>query len=184
MNDGVRLLAAPIILGGMVGALYVTGPPPAHTGGFGEPTCAACHFDASIDEPGGSVSLRGVPHSYEPGKEYEIEGVLVRPGLQRAGFQLAARSDSGVHAGRQVGRLLTAHPGASIDSLGGVQYARHSEAGTAPSWPDSTVWQVIWLAPDAGAGPVAFHVAANAANGDDSEFGDNIYLGTATTTLR
>ena len=37
------------------------------------------------------------------------------------------------------------------------------------------VWVLDWQAPSKKAGAVKINVAANAANGDDSEFGDLIY---------
>jgi len=38
-------------------------------------------------------------------------------------------------------------------------------------------WQVRWTAPDRLTEPLQLHVAANAANGDKSEFGDMIFTG-------
>jgi len=35
---------------------FPDGPPPAHTGGFGEPTCRACHFDGDLNAEGGGLT--------------------------------------------------------------------------------------------------------------------------------
>jgi len=56
-----------------------------------------------------------------------------------------------------------------------IFYAEHTAEGTAPASPGTARWVVEWTAP-AAADVVRFHVAANAANGDASEFGDFIYL--------
>ena len=78
---------------------YPEGPPPAHTGGFGEPTCQACHADNPLNAPGGSLALRGLPAVYAPATAYRVTITLRRPGLGRAGFQLAARFATGDQAG-------------------------------------------------------------------------------------
>ncbi|HEX9611604.1 MAG TPA: choice-of-anchor V domain-containing protein, partial [Gemmatimonadales bacterium] len=49
----------------------------------------------------------------------------------------------------------------------------HTLAGTSVAAGGTGRWTFRWTAPDAGA--VAFHVAANAANDDDSPLGDFIY---------
>src|SRR5690606_8758969 len=46
---------------------YPDRPPPAHTGGFGEPTCQQCHFDAPLNDPGGALYVEGLPERYTPG---------------------------------------------------------------------------------------------------------------------
>jgi hypothetical protein len=51
---------------------------------------------------------------------------------------------------------------------------RGTAAGTTVSG-DSIRWLFRWTAPSESGGPVVFHVAANAANFDDSPLGDFIY---------
>ncbi len=152
---------------------YADGPPPAHTGGFGEPTCYDCHFDGP--EPGQTAALRldGLPETVVPGTRYPLTVTLVHPGMARAGFQLSARHPGG----RQAGVFL------APDSLRvqlqrsptRVVYAAHTRAGNALTAPDTARWRLLWQAPATHA-PVVFHLAANAANGDDSAFGDVIFL--------
>jgi len=72
-------------------AAYLDGPPPAHAGGFGDDTCHACHFENELDDPGGSLTVSGVPDTFDPSAAYRITISLERPGMGRAGFQLAAR---------------------------------------------------------------------------------------------
>lgn len=178
----IRALIVTVVLCGAGAALYAAGPPPAHTGGFGEETCAYCHFENPVDDPSGQLSLRGVPESYEPEAEYPIEVVLVRPDLKRGGFQLSARFSEGSEAGEQAGDLVVDAGSARVDLHDRIQYARQTYAGSEPSTADSIRWLLTWTSPDSAAGPVVFHVAANAANGDKSEFGDFIYLEEATST--
>ncbi|HSJ15599.1 MAG TPA: hypothetical protein VK939_14345, partial [Longimicrobiales bacterium] len=69
----------------------VHGPEPGHTGGFGEPTCRACHFDGPENPVDAAVTLSGLPGSWLPGRSYPITVVLGGAELRRGGFQLAAR---------------------------------------------------------------------------------------------
>lgn len=159
-------------------ALHRDGPPPAHTGGFGEPTCRQCHFDAELNAPGGALAVGGVPPSYRAGRTYELVVTLRRSGMLRGGFQLAARFAGGAAAGKQAGVLTPSDDRSTLvrDSVTAVRYVQHTPAGTAVAG-GAARWSFRWTAPGAGAarGAVVLHVAANAANDDDSPLGDFIY---------
>ncbi len=161
----LTLLAVPAV------ALYEHRPPPGHTGGFSEPSCASCHFDHDLNEPGGSLEIRGLPEAYTPGERYLLSIVLRNPELRRGGFQLAIR-DAG---GAQAGELGVRDAGVEVVEAGGVRYAQHTRTGSRPVDAGVARWTVVWLAPDR-IGEVTLNVAANAANGDASEFGDRVYL--------
>lgn len=155
---------------------YKTAPPAGHTGGFGEPTCHACHADYDANEPGGSVSVLGFPDAYVAGTVYDLTVRVRSGGLGRGGFQLAIRFADGGEQGRNAGALVTTDARSGVSTAGktGVQYAQHVIAGVEPLWTDSTEWTLRWTAPRTG-GRVLLHVAANASNFDDSEYGDHIY---------
>ncbi len=78
--------------------------------------------------------------------------------------------------GSQSGEFSSLDPKTTIqNSLDGkIQYMNHSESGSA-GYSQNAIWKFTWKA---GVLPedVVFHIAANAANGDDSEFGDHIYV--------
>ena len=153
---------------------YPDHPPLAHTGGFAEPTCQRCHFGAPLNTPEGALTL-SAPNHYDGERTYQLHIELERPGMRRAGFQLAARFSEGVRAGRQAGALRATSDRLEVvmDSTG-IQYAQHRHAGSALLKPGRASWTVDWTAPDARE-PVVFHLVANAANDDASEFGDYIY---------
>ncbi len=155
---------------------YPDAPPVGHTGGFGEPTCATCHFDGDLNDPAGKLVLTGVPAAYSPGTTYTLTLTLTRPGLEAGGFQLTARYATGEEAGRAAGELTPVDNGVgvTVDPASGVSYVHHRPAGTVPAAPGTMRWQIEWTAP-AGGGPVVFHAAANASDGDQSPFGDWIY---------
>ena len=152
-------------------------PPIAHTGGFGEPTCLACHFDGELNTPGGTLTIEGLPATFEPGRRYPLTLVITHPQLKAAGFELSARFEKGPDSARQAGSLEVVGDRAavSLDDGTRVQYAHHLRAGTAPASPGSARWTVTWTAPAKASATVVFHAAANAGNDDDSPIGDFIY---------
>lgn len=163
-------LAAPPPSGGGAPPVFAYGPPAGHTGGFGEPSCQACHLEFELNAMGGSLTLEGLPERWEPGRSYPVVVVLASSDMTMAGFQLSARFSDGAPAGvlSAVGDRVVV-----VDSTG-VPYAQHTPAGTDVESADLARWIVEWAAPATG-GAVTFNVAANSANGDNSPFGDLIY---------
>lgn len=173
-------LAAPLPPGPRAES-YVDGPPPGHTGGFGEPTCAACHFDAPGDPPEGDLEVRFLPAADAGEGTRRIEVSLWAADLSRGGFQLSARYAEGPRPGSQAGELRAVDGRVTVigaDS-GGVRYAVQTAPGSTGAEGDTLRWLVAWEPPHAGssgaAGGVRIHVAANASNDDASAFGDRIY---------
>lgn len=153
-------------------------PPPAHTGGFSEPLCTECHFQAEVNTGSGILTIDGLPHEYEPGRPYTLIITIAQEQLSAGGFQMSARLTGGTQAG-----TLTAGPGdetrVDVTTSAGVQYIHHVYAGTHAVAPDTARWRVVWTAP--AAGEVVFHVAANAADDDESPLGDMIYAAALRT---
>lgn len=184
----IRLLILPVVT--LLMAFTLSGAPPlpvpdgespypehltgAFTGGFGEQTCRSCHFDYDLNPGEGRLSVSGVPERITGGETLKILIRLERDKMGRAGFQLSARYAGGKQAGDfDIGgddRVMFSK--AVPDSL---VYVQHSSSGSHPVKESTTSWTVTWQAPGSLDGPVTFNVAANAANGDQSEFGDFIY---------
>lgn len=169
--------AAGLLLLPGAGGAYLDRAPPGHTGGFGEPTCHTCHQGERVNDPEGSLTL-STPETFEAGQVYDLAVRLRHPALLRGGFQLSARLAGGPDAGRQAGELA-AGPGAEVVDWQGVQYARHTARGADHGEAGEIRWELRWRAPGDPGSPVAFHVAANAGNYDDSELGDFVYVATA-----
>jgi hypothetical protein len=175
---GVALIAAAAILPAvpLVATAFRDGPLPGFTGGFNEPACTQCHFDNPPNAPGGTLRIEGVPSTYTPGRRYALTISVARPGLTHGGFELASRFSAGPQAGRQAGTLtgLDARTRVIQSPDHAVQYIQHTRAGAEAAAGEAR-WRVEWIAPDRGQGDVTFHVAGNAANGDESPLGDFIY---------
>lgn len=144
------------------------------TGGFGEETCRSCHFDYDLNPDGGSLSVSGIPKTITAGDSINIAITVKRNELGRAGFQLSARHENGSQAGHfdlaANSRVMFSE--AVPDSL---QYVQHSSSGSNVGDEKKNSWVIKWIAPDKLDEGVIFNITANAANGDQSEFGDFIY---------
>lgn len=175
----MKLAAALVVVSaGAAAVLSKQGPPVAHTGGFGEPSCAACHLGEELNAPGGVLQLQGLPAAYEPGRAYTLTVVLQRAQLAIGGFELAARFEDG----RQAGRFRPRDLRVFVADSAGIQYVHHTLQGVSAAAGRLT-WQVRWQAPLSG-GAVLFHLAGNASNDDASNLGDFIYTATARTIAR
>lgn len=157
---------------------YPENPPPAHTGGFGEPSCHTCHFDGGVNEGDGRLILSGLAEGYDAGTSHTVEVLLAKEEMMRAGLQLSARYANGSNAGVQAGTFVMIDDRLTIDTENNIQYVRHTKPGTNLSENGKARWAMRWDAPETfdRGDTVVFHLAANASNGDDSEFGDFIYL--------
>jgi hypothetical protein len=148
--------------------------PGTFTGGFGEQTCHSCHFDYDLNWNGGKLVVEGIPGKLSGGEIYQVKVIVRREKLGRAGFQLSARFKNGV----QAGSFLISDNQRVIftekvpDSL---QFVQHSVDGTEPQSERESHWVIRWIAPEVIMDSVVINISANAANGDQSEFGDWIY---------
>ncbi|MCW9705636.1 choice-of-anchor V domain-containing protein [Fodinibius salsisoli] len=155
----------------------------AFTGGFGEETCRSCHFDYDLNPDGGSLSVAGIPKTIDAGQSLTITITVDRKKLGKGGFQLSARYPDGRQAGRFEieGNSRIMATSSIPDSL---QYVQHSKAGTKPTAQSEARWQINWKAPKTVSDTIIFNIAVNAANGDQSEFGDFIYAQEITVAHR
>src|SRR5690606_38889249 len=69
---GLPVAVLGVAFAAMTPTSYPDRPAPGHTGGFGEPTCLACHFDGDLGPPGGVLEVEGWPEVPEPGAAYEL----------------------------------------------------------------------------------------------------------------
>jgi hypothetical protein len=156
---------------------YREGPLPNMAGGFGDANCRTCHFENPLNAPGGGLAL-ALPRAYVAGAAYPIQVTLRRKGLERGGFEIAARFAAGSQKGGQAGTWVLPSV-ASLQTVKSQQdpsliFVQHTTVGSVARTPGVIAWTMSWKAPDSTA-PVQFNVAANAANDDNSPVGDFIY---------
>ena len=141
---------------------YEDGPPPNRSGVSGI-TCTECHSGGSS-----AGSVDGLPSAWTPGETYALQVSVARSAIVY-GFQMTALGADGTQAGSfTAGTGMAVSPG----NIGGntIDHIQHSTPSVTSSF------SFEWTAPSTlDAGNVQFNVAANAANGDGSSFGDFIY---------
>lgn len=182
LNRILKLSVLTVVVLGWVAVAHAfsSGPPLAHTGAPGEQTCIECHGSFSINSGGGSVAITGLPDSYTPGTKYSLTVTVSQNGRRRWGFQTTALADDGSFVGS-----FTSTNGAFTQirnqSVSGKvrTYINHTSSGTQNGTQNTASFRFDWTAPATAVGQVTFYVCGNAANGDGSSGGDNIYTTTA-----
>jgi len=126
--------------------------------------CATCHFDGETVRNSQALAVEGLPENLSPGTLYELVVTFQNPGGVAAGFQMiawAGNHSAGTFASRAT---HTETVGTAIRSI----------APTKKAGPVS--WPVQWRTPPTIDTTVSIHVAAAAANDDQSPLGDRIHF--------
>ena len=117
-----------------------------------------------------------------PGVKQRITVQVADPAQQRWGFELTARLNSDLEKG-QAGDLVPVdnmtqvicEDSAPKPCASGPQFITHTSAGTRNGTPNGASFQFDWTPPATNAGPVTLYAAGNAANGNGTPTGDQIY---------
>jgi uncharacterized protein (TIGR03437 family) len=119
---------------------------------------------------------------YTPGQRQRITVTVSDPAARRWGFELSSRPANALE--QQAGTFEAVDGNAQVicDGFqpapcapGVLQFATHTRNGTRLGRPGPISFDIDWVAPSTDVGEVIFAAAGNAANGSDTEFGDNIY---------
>ena len=100
---------------------------------------------------------------YEPETAYTLKVNILAEGAAAYGFQAVALDG----ANAQAGAYGMVPSGTQVVTVGGVDYAEHSERDSDGSW------DIPWTSPAIGAGSVTFYAAGNAVNNADATSGDD-----------
>lgn len=147
-----------------IGASPVAAHPEGAPWGSADPdtttSCAACHFDHEPVGRSKTLLLTGLPEYVTAGEAYEV---TLR-------FEVA----SATHAGF----LLSASSGAfeAIDNFIAAKDAEIRSSKPLAPTDGVTEWSFVWRAGADATDIVTFRAAANAANDDQSPFGDKIHF--------
>ncbi len=129
-----------------------------------------CHFDAEAVVQSDALTLNGLPDRLVGGEVYELEVKLAVAGMGAAGMLLSALDEAGAGAGAFA-------PADEVRVETKAAQARSTPKAADPDGGEIS-WRMSWTAPDEIAGPIRFYLSANAANDDESPFGDMIHFRT------
>jgi hypothetical protein len=151
--------------------LQVTGAP-GSTGSPGTCANAGCHDDNQFNPSVKFLLIDGADtiDTYEPGKTYKLQVISVATNAVRHGFQAVSLNE----ADQQAGDWGAPGAGKKVKSLSGRKYIEHSAGSASP------VFEMPWIAPASGTGPVTIYAATAAVNNNGNANGD----GTASGSLR
>lgn len=164
----LAIVAVPAIL---ILTAYSSGSPGGRTGspGDGGNTCAECHSGNSVINQEGWITSDIPAEGYTPGISYTITLTGNHEFVQKFGFEMTAESDDQLRVGEFINLGTETQYVAGDD-----QRITHTSQGTTPTG-DTKTWETTWTAPEIGVGKVTFYAALNAANGNGTNSGDQIY---------
>ncbi len=155
------------LLAASVSGAYPEGAPWGAANPDADEHCASCHWEVEPQTDSAALAVSGLPERPEPGGRYELVISFDNAG-SATGFQMLAWTD-GASAGRfSTDATNTEALGAAVRSTAIVEQS------------GAVRWTVAWHAPDGIETPIVLHVAASAANHDQSPFGDVIHYRTYT----
>ena len=133
-------------------------------------TCALSGCHAGIASAQDNMITSNIPAAgYIPGNTYTITVSIEQAGISKFGFSISPQNSSGT----VLGSLVITNSAQTQLKNNVHQYVTHTTAGNTGT--GSKTWSFDWIAPTVGTGAVPFYAAVNAANGNGSVSGDQIY---------
>ncbi len=137
-------------------------------------TCSQCH---SGQQQGSTTvelinSSGSVVNNYLPGQSYIIRTTVVSP-LNSTGSQTVALTANNNNAGTMTNAIT---PNTQISTVSNVDYMEHQ--GTS----SSNVFEVNWISPASGTGPISLYAAGLGVNNAGGSSGDS-FAGNDVTTI-
>lgn len=157
------------------GVDYSSGSPGGRTGspGDGGSTCTQCH--AGTAEPADGFISSNIPvEGFVPGVTYEVQVAVSGENAGLYGFEVTAENDVDGKTG-----TFSITDEEATQFVNNNAAVSHTSAGTTPVG-DAKTWTMEWTAPEEPEGPVTFYTAVNAANGDGTNNGDQIFTSSQT----
>ncbi len=143
-----------------------------YTGAPGDGACTQCHTPGSNIM--GMTEINDFPLAITPGTTYPLKVIITNTngGAVRAGFQMVAiKNTSFGNAGNFA--IPAIEDSASVKQAGGKYYAGHKPAKYFPS-NDVVTYDVDWTPLSSLTVDATLYMAANIANGNQSNSGDKI----------
>ena len=167
----LAILAVPAIL---ITYGYSKGSPGGKTNSpLDNANCTQCHTSFDAETVDDWITSDIPEEGFTQGETYEITVSGFHEGVSMMGFEVTAESVS------SFGKVGTFEIQDTVRTrfTNGEKAATHTLAGTSVD-ENANSWTVKWTAPSVGTPVVTFYAAVNAANGDESNDNDQIYLTT------
>jgi len=149
-------------------------PELGRTNAPGESNCSVnCHTGGSnpINNAGINFNFNGNNPAYTPGNSYAVIISNTDAGGVKFGFESTSLTIPPLNSAAGTFTVTNATTTGS-GTFNSRNYIHHKDATSSNSW------SFTWNAPATNVGDVVFYVASNAANGDNTNQGDNIYVDT------
>lgn len=155
-----------------------SGSPGGKTGSPGDngSTCTQCHSGTptKVDD----LISSNIPNGgFEAGETYTITAKISNDEAVLMGFELTAENNQGNKMGS-----FTVTDDIETQLTNDADAVTHTSDGTDPE-NNANSWSMEWTAPDEPNSEVTFYAAFNAANGDGSSSGDNIFTSEQSAEL-
>lgn len=158
--------------------MYPTGSPGGKSGSPGDngANCTDCHAGTPSNQSDWIISPMLQIMGYSPGQSYPLILTGYGQNAQIYGFEMTAEDANGNKVGTFLPDLL-----GYTQIINNSSAATHTLLGTTPI-SDSAFWLINWTAPATSVGNITFYAAVNAANGNGSTSGDQIFLTNLTVS--
>lgn len=172
--------AACLLLFSATASARSAGAPAGVSGAPGDGLCTRCHGGSANTGPGAVRITFADGSTYTPNQTKRVTVTITHPSAQRWGFEVSPRQASDA-ANRGAGTLTSVNDQTQVYPPDNTKmWITHTSAGTRGGTSGPVSFEFDWTAPASSVGDISFYVAANAANGNGNNQGDEIYATTAT----
>lgn len=174
---------------------YEYGPPPGAAGPPSDLTCSSPQCHGGLAGTGNvAVAFPNGP-TYVPGVKQHVVVTITDPVQQRWGFQATVRPSANPRSS-EAGNFDSSDSytqvvcqddsqkpmGQPCAMTPNFQFVEHTTEGTRLGTASPVSFEFDWTPDTTTTGNLLFYVAANAANGDGTQYGDHIYYSAVTLT--
>lgn len=165
-------ILAILFIAGEASVMYASTAPTGYSGATTS-TCRNCHSSYALNNAGGSVTITGLPASYNAGQAYPISVVITHSASDRKKFGFSLKAINS--AGTAVGTVSSTNTYAVVS---GTELVSKNPQALTTATNTYTFNNLKWTAPAApGANDqtIRFFVCGNACNSNGNESSDYVY---------
>lgn len=165
-------ILAVLFIAGEASVMYANTAPTGYTGATTS-TCRNCHSSYALNNAGGSVTITGLPTSYNAGQAYPVSVVITHSASDRKKFGFSLKAINS--AGTAVGTISSTNANAVVS---GTELVSKNPPALTTATNTYTFANLKWTAPavpGANDQTIRFFVCGNACNSANGEANDYVY---------